>query len=159
MVRLPRTSNKAIVVAAAAVLAVAATIAVLAPDESAQLQALQADPMAEYAPERGELVDTDEQSEGTTFGKPVAARYSRVFELPAGDPEGALADAVAAAQAGGWTMESSREGSLGDLVALGSRELPTGRAHLALTFFTGARPVPGDVTAPALRISLEHLRA
>ena len=46
---------------------------------------------------------------------------------------------------------------LGDLVALGSKELPTGKAQLALTLFTGVRPVPGDLTAPALRISLEHL--
>ena len=146
-------------VAAAAVLVAAATIAVLARDEpSAQLQALQADPMAEYTPAGGELVDTDEQGEGTTFGKPVAARYSRVFEVPAGQPERVLADAVAAAEAGGWTIESSREVSLGDLVALGSRGLPTGKAQLALTLFTGVRPVPGGFTAPALRVSLEHLR-
>jgi len=152
-------SNKAIVVAAAAVLAVAATIAILARDDpSPQLQALRADPMADYTPAGGELVDTDEQNEGTTFGKPVAARYSRMFEVPAGESERVLEDAVEAAEAGGWTIESSREASLGDLVALGSREVPTGKAQLALTLFTGARPVPGDIAAPALRVSLEHLR-
>ena len=44
-------------------------IAVQARDEpSAQLQALQADPMAHYTPAGGELVDTDEQNEGTTLG-------------------------------------------------------------------------------------------
>jgi hypothetical protein len=152
-------SNKAILVAAAAVLAVAATIAFLARDEpSAQLQALRADPMAEYTPAGGALVDTDEQNEGTTFGKPIAARYTRMFELPAGDAERELADAVAAAVAAGWTIEGEPERSLGDLVALGDRELPTGRAELALTLFTGVRPVPGGISAPALRISLEHLR-
>lgn len=152
-------SNKSIVVAAAAVLAVAAAIAVWSRDEaSAQLRALRADPMATYAPPGGELVDTDEQNEGTTFGKPVAARVSRMFELPAGDAERELADAVAAAVAAGWTIEGEPERSLGDLVALGDRELPTGRAQLALTLFTGVRPVPGGISAPALRVSLEHLR-
>src|SRR5688500_2236974 len=114
--------------------------------------------MAEYTPAGGELVDADEQNEGTTFGKPVAARYSRVFEVPAGEPERVLAEAVAAAGAGGWTMESSAEALLGDLVALGSRKLATGQADLSLTLFTGVRPVPGGFTAPALRVSLEHLR-
>jgi hypothetical protein len=152
-------SNKAIVVAAATVLAVAATIAIRSRDApGAQLQALRADPMAEYAPAGGELVDTDEQNEGTTFGKPIAARYTRTFEVPAGESERILEDAVAAAEAGGWA-ERSQEVSLGDLVALGSKELPTGKAQLALTLFTGVRPVPGDLSAPALRVSLEHLRS
>jgi hypothetical protein len=147
-----------IIVAAAAVLAVAATIALRARDDpSGELRALQSDPMAVYAPADGTLVDTDEQNEGTTFGKPVAARYTRIFELPAGDPERALADAVAAAEAGGWTIDTGPRASLGDLVALGSRSLRTGKAELALTLFTGERPAPGDITAPALRVSLEHL--
>lgn len=151
-------SNKAIVVAAAAVLAVAAAIALWARDEpSAQLQALQADQIAEYEPAGGELVDTDEQNEGKTFGKPVAARYARLFVLPAANPEGALEDALAAAKAAGWSVEEPRHGALGGLVGQGSKQLSTGPARLAMTLFLDATVLPDDVRPPALRISLEHL--
>ena len=151
-------STKAIVVAAAAVLAVAAAIAVRARDEpSAQLEALRADPMAEYTPAGAELVDTDEQNEGTTLGKPVAARYARLFALPAEDPERALEDALAAAEAAGWAVEEPQRGALGGLVGQGSKQLPTGPARLALTLFLDSTVLPDDVRPPALRISLEHV--
>lgn len=151
-------SNKAILVAAAAVLVVAAAIALRSRDEpSAQLQALRADPMAEYAPAGGELVDTDAQNEGTTLGKPVAARYARLFALPAANPERALEDALAAAKAAGWTVEEPQTGALGGVVGLASKRLSTGMARLALTLFLDATVLPDDVRPPALRISLEHL--
>lgn len=151
-------SGKAIVVAAAAVLAVAAAIALRSRDApSPQLRALQSDPMAQYVPQGGKLADTDEQNEGTTFGKPVAARYVRLFGLPSSDPEGALEDAIAAAEAAGWTVEGARRGSLGGIVGQGTKRLSTGTAHLGLTLFLDATVLRDSVRPPALRISLEHL--
>lgn len=146
-------------VAVAAVAVAAAAIVFLSggDEPSAQLQALQADPMAEYTPAGGELVDTEEQNDGTTLGKPVAARYARLFVLPAANPEGALDDALAAAEAAGWTVEEPRQGALGGLVGQGSKRLSTGTARLALTLFLDATVLPDDVRPPALRISLEHL--
>lgn len=151
-------SNKVILVAAAAVLAVAATIALRARDEpSAQLRALQADPMAEYTPRGGELAETSEQNEGTTFGKPVAARYVRLFGLPRADPEGALDDALAAAESAGWTVEEPQRGALGGVIGQGTKQLSTGTARLALTLFLDATVLRDRVRPPALRIQLEHL--
>jgi hypothetical protein len=151
-------SNKAILAAAAVVLLVAAAIAVRSGKEpSAQLRALQADPMAEYAPAGAALVDTDEQNEGTTFGKPVAARSVRLFAVSGASPERVLADALAAAEAAGWTLEQPQRSALGGLVAQGSKRLPTGTARLGLTIFLDATVLPDDARPPALRVSLEHL--
>jgi len=113
--------------------------------------------MAHYTPAGGELVDTDEQNEGTTLGKPVAARHARLVVLPAPNPERALEDALGAAEAAGWTVEEAQRGALGGLVGQGSKRLSTGTARLALTLFLDATVLPDDVRPPALRISLEHL--
>ena len=70
-------------------------------ESSAQLQALEADPMATYVPPGGTLVDTDTQNEGTSLGKPVSAQYTRMFELSAAAAAGALEHARRAAASGG----------------------------------------------------------
>ena len=150
--------NKAVLIAAAAVLAVAAAIAVRSRDApSEQLRALQTDPIAAYAPPGGELVDTDEQNEGTTLGKPVRARYTRLFAVGGANPERVLDEAIAAAEAAGWTVEGGRRQGVGGLVGLGDKRLATGRAQLGLTVFTDARVLRDGVSPPALKVSLEHL--
>ena len=50
-------------------------------ESSAQLQALEADPMATYVPPGGTLVDTDTQNEGTSLGKPVASVLATATSL------------------------------------------------------------------------------
>ena len=146
--------------AAVAAVAVAAAAIVLlsgGDEPSAQLESLQDDPMAEYVPPEGELVDTESRSEGESLGKPLAAEYSRLFSLPATDPERALEDAVAAAEAAGWTVEEPRQGALGGIVGQGTKQLETGRARLALTLYLDDRVLRDDVAPPALKVQLEHL--
>ena len=120
-------------------------------EPSAQLQALEDDPMASYVPPGGTLVDTDSQSEGTSLGKPVFARYTRMFELPPGTAEEALGHARAAALAAGW----SEVGSDDDVLAA-DKPLPTGGAHLGITIFRDQRILPRDVRPPALLVNLRH---
>ena len=125
--------------------------------DSAQLDALQGDPMASYEPPGGELVDTDEQSEGTTtLGKPQLAKVSRLFAL-SGDGEAALGDAISAAEEAGWTFDGDPQQSVGGVVDLGTRSLPTGNARIAVALYTDGSALRDDVSPPALKITLEHL--
>jgi hypothetical protein len=153
-------SRQATLIAVAAALAAAATaVAGCGGDggDSAQLDALRGDPMASYEPPGGELVDTEEQSEGkTTLGKPQLAKVSRLFAL-SGDGEAALDDAVAAAEDAGWTFAGDPEQSVGGVVGLGTRSLPTGKARIAVTLYTDDSALRDDVSPPALKIALEHL--
>jgi hypothetical protein len=152
--------RKTIVAAVAAVAVAAAAIVLLTrgDEPSAELQALQDDAMAEYAPPGGELVETDAQSEGKTLGKPHLARYSRLFGLGEAEPERALEDALAAAEAAGWKLEGEpRTGAFGGAVGFGEKTLPTGRARLTVSLITDARVLGDQVPPPALEIQLEHL--
>ncbi len=153
--------TRVIVAAVAAIAVAAAAFALLAGGEgsSAELQALRDDPMAEYAPTGGELVDTDAQNEGTTaLGKPQLARYSRLFGLGSADPAQALADALAAAESAGWTLVGEpRTGAFGGTYGFASRQLPTGRARLTISVLTDARLLGDEVSPPAVQIQLEHL--
>ncbi len=118
---------------------------------SAQLQALENDPMASYVPPGGTLVDTDSQNEGTSLGKPVFARYTRMFEVPPGSAATVLRHAQAAALAAGWKQVGSDEG-----VVAADKMLATGGAHLGITVFRDQRILPKDVRAPALLVNLRH---
>lgn len=126
---------------------------------SAQLRALEADPLAHYVPPQGSLVDSSKQNEGSTFGKPVRARYRRMFVIPAADPERRLEHAVAAARAAGWEIVDAEPEPepFGSLVAIGDKRLENGRAQMAITVFIDDTLLRGDVKSPAMRISLEHL--
>ena len=118
-------------------------------EPSTKLQTLQDDPMATYVPPRGTLVDTDSQNEGMSLGEPVSARYSRMFELPAGTAEDALRQARAAALEAGW-----KEIRLDDATFAGERVLPSGPANLTIAIFRDARILPKDVRPPALLVNL-----
>jgi hypothetical protein len=120
-------------------------------EPSAQLQALEDDPMATYVPPGGTLVETDSQSEGTSLGKPVFARYTRMFELPPNTAEEALGHARAAALAAGWAQVG-----VGDGVFAADKTLATGGGHLGITVFRDARILPKDVRPPALQVNLRH---
>jgi len=148
-------SARTAILAATAVLA--ALVFLLARDEepSAQLRALRADPLAAYVPRGGTLVDTRSQNEGSSLGKPVSARYTRLFQLASGGSGRALAEARAAATAAGWTPLPPSRAFPNVFVA--DRRLSNGRAQLAVTLFGDARLLPDDVDPPALQISLRHL--
>ena len=152
--------RQAIVIAVAAALVAAATTFAGCgggDEDSAQLDALRADPMASYVPPGGELVDTEEQREGeTTLGKPQQAKLSRLFAL-SGDGEDALDDALAAAEDAGWNLDGEPQQSVGGVVGLGSRTLETGQARIAVTLYADGSALRDDVSPPALKVSLEHL--
>ena len=90
-------STRTKILAGVAVLAVLVIVLARGEEPSAQLQALEDDPMAAYVPPGGTLVDTDSQNEGTALGKPVSASYTRMFELGAGAAARAVEHARAAA--------------------------------------------------------------
>jgi hypothetical protein len=122
-------------------------------ESSAQLQALEADPMAAYVPPGGTLVDTDTQNEGTALGKPVSAQYTRMFELTAAAAPGALEHAHEAAAAAGWTPTEKP----GDRGFIAEKRTASGRLELAVVRFRDALLLPKDVKPPALQISLRHV--
>ena len=122
-------------------------------EPSARLEALEADPMATYAPPGGTLVDTDSQSEGTVLGEPVSASYTRIFELGAAAVAQALEHAREAAVAAGWTTVGKP--NVRGFVA-GKRE-PSGPVELGVTLFQDSLLLPDDVKPPALQITLRHL--
>ena len=112
----------------AAVAALAVLVLVLSrggEESSAQLQALEGDPIAAYVPPGGALVDTVTQNEGTSLGKPVSAQYTRMFELTAAAAAGALEHAREAAVAAGWTV-TEKSGDRGFVAA--ARACSTARA-------------------------------
>ena len=70
-------STRTKILAAVAVLAVLVIVLSRGGEESsAQLQALEDDPMAAYVPPGGTFVDTETQNEGTSLGRPVSAQYT-----------------------------------------------------------------------------------
>ena len=145
-------STRAKILAGVAALAVL-VLALSGGDEpSARVQALEADPMATYVPPGGELVDTDTQNEGVSLGKPVRARYTRMFALPPGSSARALADARAAAEAAGWIQVGRTDAQ----VFAADKRVPSGRIELGVTVFRDSLLLPDDVQPPALLISLRH---
>ncbi len=122
-------------------------------ESSAQLHALEDDPMAVYVPSGGTLVDTESENEGTSLGKPVAAQYTRMFELTAAAAARALEHAREAAAAAGWTPTETSSGR--GFVA--ERRSASGRLELAVVQFRDALLLPAGVNPPALQISLRHL--
>jgi hypothetical protein len=150
-----RLDRRTAIFAAAGVLGLVVFALVPGKKPSEQVLALQADPMARYAPPAGRLVDTDTQNEGTALGKPVAARYARMFELPAGVAERRLRQARTAAIAAGWVpLPPSR--AFPD-VMVADKRTAAGRLQLAVTVFRDSRLLPDDVDPPALLVSLRHL--
>ena len=140
-----------------AVVALAALVYAFARDEppSAQLRALEADPMAVYFPPGGSLVDTDSQNEGTTFGKPIAARYRRMFELAPGTAKRALEHARAAAMTAGWVTLDGPSRAFPNVFSA-DKSVPSGQIGLGVTVFADGRLLPEDVQPPALLVSLRH---
>ena len=140
----------------AAVAALALLVIVLTrggEESSAQLQALEGDPMAAYVPPGGTLVDTVTQKEGTSLGKPVPAQYARMFELSAAAAPEALDHAHDAAVAAGWT----RTKASGERGFVAEKRAASGRLELAVVQFRDALLLPADVKPPALQITLRHL--
>jgi len=124
-------------------------------EPSAQRRALEDDPMATYVPPGGTLVETDSQNEGSSLGKPVFARTTRMFEIAAGSGARALEDARAAATSAGWVVEAPSTAFLDVLVA--DKRVPSGRIALGVTVFRDSQILPDDVTPPALQVSLRHV--
>jgi hypothetical protein len=147
-------STRTKILAAVAVLAVLVIVLSRGGEESsAQLRALEDDPMAAYVPPGGTLVDTDTQNEGTSLGKPVAAQYARMFELTTAAAAGALEHARAAALAAGWTL-TEKPGERGFVA---EKRAASGRLELAVVRFRDALLLPAGVKPPALQVSLRHL--
>lgn len=146
-------STRTKILAAVAVLAVVVIALSRGEEPDARLEGLKSDPMASYVPPGGTLVDSDSQNEGTSLGKPVSATYTRMFELSATVAAQALDHARAAAVAAGWKPVAQQEP--GSFVA--GKQLPSGRAELAVSLFRDSLLLPKDVTPPALQISLRGL--
>jgi len=126
--------------------------------DSADLRALKDDPLARYEPPGGRLIHSNERSEGSTFGKPYVAEYSRMFELPPGDREEQLQHAVDAAVAAGWTLVGGGPHPhrfMGELIEIADKQLPNGGAHLSLTVFPNGPPSEWT-DKPAIYIHLRH---
>jgi hypothetical protein len=144
-------STRTKILAAVAVLGVLIIFLARGEEPSAQLRALEHDPMASYVPQGGTLVDTNSQNEGTSLGKPVFARYTRLFELLPGTAGEALEQARVAAAAAGWAQVGSKYGAFS-----ADKTLATGAAHLDITVFPDPRILPKDVRPPALQVNLRH---
>ncbi len=108
--------------------------------------------MATYAPPGGKLVDTDSQNEGSSLGKPVSARLTRLFQLGAGGSAQALADAREQATAAGWNQVGADD----EDVFVADKRVASGRIELGVTLLEDARLLPDDVDPPALLVSLRH---
>jgi hypothetical protein len=145
-------STRTKILAAVAALAVLVMVLGRGEEPSARLQALEADPMATYVPSGGTLVDTDSQNEGSSLGKPVSARYTRMFQLSPGAAARALEHAREAAEASGWVQVGRNE-----RVYAADKRVPSGRIDLAVTLFRNSLLLPDDVKPPALLVSLRHL--
>ena len=146
-------STRTKILAAVAVLAVVVIVLTRGGEQpSAQLQALEGDPMASYVPPGGTLVDTVTQKEGTSLGKPVPAQYARMFELNAAAAAAALDHAREAAVAAGWT----RTKTSGERGFVAEKPAASGRLELAVVRFRDALLLPAGVKPPALQISLRH---
>ncbi len=148
-------STRTAILVAAAALGVLVLALARGEEPSAQLQALKADPMATYAPPGGTLVQTRSQNEGSSLGKPVSARYTRMFQIGAGTGERALERAAKAAADAGWAV-GPRSTAFPDVVGA-DRSVPSGRIQLHVSVFRDSRILPDGVRPPALQVSLRHL--
>ena len=145
-------STRTAILAAAAALGVLAFALAHSGEPSAEVRALEADPMASYVPPGGRLVDTDSQNEGASLGKPVFARYTRMFQLTGASSVRAVADARAKARASGWIQAGKADAR----VFVADKRAPSGRIELAITLFADSLLLPRDVKPPALLVSLRH---
>ena len=109
---------------------------------SAKLLELKNDPVGRYEPPGARLIDSHEQNEGTTLGKPVYPEYRRLFELPPGDRQRQIQDAADAAATAGWKLTAAApSGSIDrDLVQLADKELAAGHGDLTVTLFPHGPP-------------------
>jgi hypothetical protein len=150
-----RGRTLAIVAVAVVALGVAAWALARGDDApSEHLRALQDDPMGEYEPQGGRLVRTIARSEKSTgtITKATPAKYTRLFSLSQATARGALRDAITAARAAGWRLESAGRG----LAATGEKQLPTGPGFLTISLQEDAGLLPDDFEPPVLSIGLEH---
>ena len=122
-------------------------------EPSPEVQQLRDDPIASYVPPGGTLIDSDSRGAGTSLGRPVQARLTRLFQLGAGQGQRALADAGDAAEARGWAAVSTPT----DRAFVARKQLPGGRAELTVTLVEDARLLPKDAKPPALSVSLRQL--
>ena len=143
-------STRTKILVAVAALAVLAIALGRGGEESRQVQELQDDPMASYVPPAGTLVDTETQNEGTSLGKPVPARVTRLFTVGSA---GALDDARSAAAAAGWQPA----GGAGKESFVGTKRGRSGRIALTLVLLANPRLLPDGVDPPALSVSLRRL--
>ena len=118
-----------------------------------ELQQLQDDPMAEYVPTGGTLVDSASRNEGTSLGRPVQAQVTRLFQLQAGAGKQALADARSETEASGWTLAGAATAR--GFVA--RRQLDGAEAELAVALVEDARLLPEGAKPPALSVNLRRL--
>ncbi len=146
-------STRTKILAAVAALAVLVIALSRGEEPSARVRALEADPMATYVPPGGRLVDTDTQNEGVSLGKPVSARYTRMFQLSPGAAERALEQASETATAAGWAQVGKTDAR----VYAADKRVPSGRIELAVTLFRDSLLLPDEVKPPALLVSLRHL--
>jgi hypothetical protein len=127
-------------------------------DPSAKLLELKNDPVGRYEPPGARLIDSREQNEGSTLGKPVYPEYRRLFELPPGDRERQIQHAADAAAAAGWavTADAPSRTTSGAPVHLADKELAAGRADLAITLFPNGPP-SGETHQAAMLIRMRLL--
>ena len=89
------------------------------------------------------------------------AKYTRIFQLPAGaDPRREIDRALAAALAAGWQLDEGSRGvseSLGSPTVVLDKPLPNGETKsLSIIAYTHESSyLPTNVRPPALRISLK----
>jgi hypothetical protein len=149
--------GRTVAIVAVAVVALAVAVWALTRGDdgpSAQLRALQEDPMGRFAPRDGRLARTIARSERSsgTLNKPTPAKFTRLFSLPPATARGTLQDAIAAARAAGWQLEPTG----GGLAATGSKQLSTGRGSLTISLSEDGAVLPDDLEPPVLSIGLEH---
>lgn len=120
------------------------------PGSSAQLRALQADPMARYVPESSRLTRAHSSPEGVSLGKPHQAKLTRLFTL-SGAPRTRLEAAVRHARASGWRLERTLHG------AVGEKRLARGRAVLTISLLLEEGLLPSELQPPVLTLGLTHL--
>lgn len=124
-------------------------------DPTPRLAALQADPMASYAPAGAELVSSraTEERAGSASEKPRVAVVLRTFRLRAGDAPSSIRLAARAAEAAGWTMDDPMDGE----GASGRRRLSTGEARVTLAVVTDPALLPDGLQAPSFTVRIQHL--
>lgn len=145
-------STRTKIVIAVAALAVLVVALSRGGEPSPELNALESDPMASYAPPGGRLVDTDSGNAGTSLGKEVDATYTRLFQLAENSAAQALPGARGAATDAGWRVtETTKRGFLAE------RSVASGRLELAVTLVENPLLLPDDMEPPALSVSLSHL--